>query len=93
MDPQRAQRWCLRFGHRQDLLPPAHDPVRFGEESVTPEVHTIAAVFDRFGNSAHLSIGFEHDGGDIGPPQELERRGQPGRSGAGDDGNVLRLIR
>ena len=81
------------FGHRQDLLPPAHDPVGLGKKPVTAEIHAIAAVIDGLGNSAHLSIGFEHDGRDIGAPQELERRRQSGRSGAGDDGNSLRLIR
>ena len=90
IDPQRLRDGAWPASDRQDFLPPAHHPVRLGKKSMTAEIHAIAAVIDGLRNSAHLSIGFEHDGLDIRPPQELERGGQPGRSGAGDDGDFFR---
>ncbi len=85
-------RLCLSLGHRQDLLPPAHDPIGLGKESVTAEIHSIAAVIDRLGNSAHLSVGLDDDGRDIGPPQEFEGGRQAGRPRAGYDCNFLLLV-
>jgi hypothetical protein len=77
----------LVFGHRQDLLPPPHDPIRLGKESVTAEIHSIAAVIDRLANAAHLGVGLDDDGRDIGSPQQFEGGRQAGRSCAGYDGD------
>ena len=54
---------------------------------MTAEIHSIAAVIDRLGNAAHLGVGLDDEGGDIGPPQEFKGGRQPRRSGAGDDCN------
>jgi hypothetical protein len=59
---------------------------------VAAEIHSIAAVIDRLGDSSHLSVGFEDDRPDIRPPQKFEGRRQSRRSCAGDDGNFLVFI-
>ena len=45
-DAQRRIRVGCRCRHRQNFLPPAHDPVGFGEEPVATQVHAIAVVVD-----------------------------------------------
>ena len=52
------------------------------------EIHSIAAVVDRLGDSTDLSVGFEHDGFDVGAAQQFERGRQSRRSGTGDDGDL-----
>jgi hypothetical protein len=92
VDAQRARWLCLTFGHRQNFLPPPHDPIRLGKEPMTTEIHSIAAIVDGLGNAADLSVGLEDKGCDFGPPQEFKRSRQAGRSGARYDCNFLWFI-
>ena len=68
----------LPCGDRQDVLPPAHDPVGLGEEAVSAEVHAVAAVVDRLGDAADLDVRLEHQRQDVGAAQQFQRRRQAG---------------
>ena len=92
-DAQRLAGLRLALGHGQDLLPPAHDPIRFREEAVAAQVHAVPAVVDGLGYSADLGFRFEHDRRDVRASQHLERRGQAGRPGTHNDCNSSRLAR
>ncbi|MGC1523125.1 MAG: hypothetical protein WA803_16405 [Steroidobacteraceae bacterium] len=56
------------------------------------EIHSVAAVIDRFGDAAHLALGLDDEWRDIGSPQKLEGGGQAGRSCAGYYCNSPRII-
>ena len=59
---------------------------------MTTEIHSITAIIDRLANAAHLGVGLDDDGCDIGPPQEFQGGSQAGRSGAGYDCNFSLFV-
>ena len=71
---------------RHHVEPPAHDPVRLGEEAVAADVDAIALELDGARKAADVLRGLENDGPDIGAAQQLDGGGEAGRSGADDDG-------
>ena len=74
---------------RQDVAPPVHHPVGLGEEPVAADVDAVAVVVDGPGDAADFVRGLEHDDLHRTPAQDLQRRGQPRRAGADDNGGFF----
>ena len=72
----------------QDVLPPLHDALTFGEEAVAADVDAVALVLDGAGEAANHAGGFEDDGQDVGAAKEFECGGEAGRACADDDGDA-----
>src|ERR1700736_4339648 len=58
---QRNFRIDLRAGDRQDILPPAHHPVGFREETVAAQIDSVTAVVHRLGNTPDLAVRLKND--------------------------------
>ncbi len=52
-----------RYG--QQCLPPVHDPIRFREEPMAPQIHAVAAVVDRLRDTPDLGVGLEYQRTDV----------------------------
>jgi len=71
---------------RHPIEPPAHHPIRLGEEAVPADVDPVALIVDRLREAAQR-VGFlQHDRTDAGSPEQFTSGGQSGGAGADDDG-------
>src|ERR1700753_1291280 len=83
-DTQCIVRFGLLARDGQDFLPPPHYPIRFREKPVSANIHAVAAIVDRLGNTAYLGICFEYDWRNVGAAQQFKRSGEARWAGAGN---------
>ena len=75
---------CI-FGKRQDIQPPSHDPVGFGEEPVSPDIDPVPVMVHGARDPTDLRLCLDHR--DVGGATllKLPGCGEPCRSGPNDD--------
>ena len=75
--------------HGEDIEPPRHHALRFGEEAVPADIHAVPVVARGAGIAADFSGGFKNNRGDVGFIEQLVRGGEPRRPGADNQGGFL----
>ncbi len=69
----------------KQIEPPVEHAVRLGEEAMAAEVDPVSVVDAGAREPTDFGAAIEHRGDEIGPSQQLERRGEAGRARPDDD--------